>query len=349
MDYYKTLNIDKNASQDEIKKAYRKLAIKYHPDKNPGNKEAEDKFKEISEAYEILSDENKRKEYDTYGSVGNGPRLDPNDIFSQFFGRSGGFNPFGDIFGGGFGGFNRQSHGSMPIDGKDIYIPVTITLKESYLGASKNILIKEYTTCDSCHGEGGDKAICKHCNGSGMITQRNGFMVMQSTCPHCQGTGKIITNKCKKCNGNGYIPSNKEVSINIPKGCFNGLKLKLNGKGYPGKNGGSYGDAIVILEVKDDETFYRSENNLITSFAVKYSDILFGGEKTINVFGTDVKFTIKKLYDIQKPIIIENKGFKDLRSSNYGQLIIGLYVQMPTKNIDDDIKNKLLDIESKIY
>ena len=354
MDYYKTLNIDKNASQEEIKKAYRKLAIKYHPDKNPGNKEAEQKFKEVSEAYEILSDVNKRKEYDTYGKVGSGPHLDPNDIFRDIFGRSnGGFNPFGDIFGGfsGFGGFGdrQQSTSSTAIDGNDINIAISISLKDAYHGCSKEINLNEYIECSSCHGEGGTIGTCKHCNGTGMFTQRNGFMIMQTTCPECHGIGKHVISKCSACNGTGYKTNNKTVSINIPKGCFSGLKLKLSGKGYPGKNGGAHGDAYIIVEVKPDTgEFHREHNNLITYYGIKYSDMLFGSEKTINVFGDIVKFKIPKLYDIQKPIIIENKGFKDIRYNNYGQLIICLYIEIPKKDISK-IKNKLLDIEKEIY
>lgn len=351
MDYYNILNIDKKATQDEIKRAYRKLAIKYHPDKNQGNKDAEEKFKEISEAYEVLSDPKKREEYDTYGSVGNGPRLDPNDIFKEFFGRSGGFNPFGG-FGDIFGNNHRYSNANykdMPQQGKDTYIKLSISLKESYIGISKEITIKDYSTCTKCNGSGGTTGVCKKCNGSGMFVQRSGFTIMQTTCPHCGGTGTEIISKCTECHGEGYVTSDKKVTVNIPKGSFTGLKLKLANSGYPGKNGGNKGNAFIIIEVLNDNKFNRNQNDLITTYKIKYSDILFGGTKEIDIFGTICNFTIPKLYDITEPIFIENKGFKDLKSNNYGKLIICLCIDIPVKEPTEDIKQSLLDIESKIY
>ena len=351
MDYYKTLNIDKKATQDEIKKAYRKLAIKYHPDKNQGNKEAEEKFKEISEAYEVLSDPKKREEYDTYGSVGSGPRLDPNDIFKDFFGRAGGFggfNPFGDIFGNG----NRHSNTNykdMPQAGKDVYIKLNISLKEAYYGVSKDITVKEYTICNKCNGDGGTTEKCKKCNGTGMFVQRSGFTIMQTTCPYCSGSGIELKDKCNICHGEGYTAKDKNVTVNIPKGSFSGLKLKLSNNGYPGKNSGPSGNAFIIIEVSDDDKFNRHQNDLITTFGIKYSDILFGAKKDINIFDTIVSFNIPKMYDITEPIYIENKGFKDLKSNNYGKLIICLQLDLPKKEISDNIKQEIIDLESKLY
>jgi molecular chaperone DnaJ len=181
MNYYETLGINKTASQDEIKKAYRKLAIKYHPDKNPGNNEAEEKFKEISEAYEILSDENKRREYDQFGRVGNnGPHMSAEDLFSKIFG---GFNPFGSMFN------HQRSHSTnMSQPGKNNNIAISITLENAYYGCTKDIEIDIFNTCIDCHGEGGEKQICPACNGVGMQTQQHGFMTVQTTCGYCQRT-----------------------------------------------------------------------------------------------------------------------------------------------------------------
>jgi len=347
MDYYKTLGVDKNATQEQIKKAYRKLAIKYHPDKNQGNKDAENKFKEVSEAYEVLSDENKRREYDQFGRVGNnGPRMSPEDLFRDIFGGFGdGFGPFGSMF----GQRNKSNFSSMRQDGKMNNIHLTISLEEAYYGCSKEIEIDAFDSCKACNGEGGEISKCSHCNGTGMQIQQNGFMTIQSTCRYCGGIGKTIIKKCNKCNGLGFTSKKEKLKINIPKGADDGNNLRVPNKGFPGKNGGNFGDLIISLHLKEDLLYKRIDNDLIYTCNVKMSEILCGANKIIKIFKDDISFTIKELYDISKPIIIENKGFKDLRFNNYGNLIICLNILLPDKKISNENKDALLKLEKLIY
>lgn len=351
MNYYNILGINKTASQEEIKKAYRKLAIKYHPDKNPGNKEAENKFKEISEAYEILSDENKRREYDQFGSVrgNNRPHMSPEDIFKSFFGAGGqnpfGFNPFESIFGK---QRNNQNYANMPLQGNINTINVNITLEDAYYGCTKDILIDSFNTCSACHGEGGDKHTCPVCNGSGTHIQQHGFMTVQTTCPQCNGQGKLIIKKCNKCNGSGFTITKESIKINIPAGANNDIQLRVAGKGYPGKNGGNHGDLIISLNVEDNIKFTRNNDDLIYMCHVKPSDILCGNTKNIQIFNENISFNIPELFDITQPIIIPNKGFKNVKTAISGYLIIYLNILLPNK-LSPGNKQKLLDLEKIIY
>lgn len=343
MDYYKILGVDKTASQDEIKKAYRKLAIKYHPDKNPGNKEAENKFKEVAEAYEILSDENKRNEYDRFGSVGNNNRINPEDLFRDIFGNHRGFNPFEDLFG------NASHRRSAAAKGQTLYTNVEITLEESYTGCNKEISIDSFDICTECNGTGGEYSKCDKCDGSGMFVQRSGFMVMQQTCPKCNGSGKIISKKCNKCSGSGYTSKKAPLSIAIPQGITDNCNLRIQGKGYPGKNNGPTGDLIVNITIKEDNTIKRIDDDIIYTYKIKPSDIICGSNHQIEIFKNKINFSINALYDMTNPIIIKNKGFKNLRANKYGNLIICLSLDIPKNNISEELKNKLIDLEKLMY
>lgn len=268
-----------------------------------GDKSAEEKFKEIAEAYEVLSDEQKRKEYDMYGSVGNNAgRMNANDIFSQIFGGNG-FNPFENIF----GKFNKSHNPNAPKNGEDILKDVKITLEDSYNGTTKEIEIDEYDVCIHCNGKGGETTICPTCNGRGVYTQQTGFFTVQSTCSHCGGAGVIISKKCTYCKGNGYTSKKSTVTFNIPAGTFSGMLLRIPRRGYPGKNGGIAGDLIFRIDVDNDANFVRNNDDLVTKYNVRLSDILFGNKKTIDVFGNSVTFKINKNQDLTDPIIIENK------------------------------------------
>ena len=246
MDYYQILGIDRNCSQDDIKKAYRKLAIKYHPDKNPSNKEAEEKFKQITEAYEVLSNPEKKQQYDMFGSIDN----------NNFNGRDP-FNPFdiGGMFTGGwqdlFNGMrDRSSRYPRAVKGKDVKINLNIDLEESYKGSVKHINCDIFHICDHCDGEGGTFQQCGHCRGTGMSTMARGGMMFSHTCEYCGGNGKLLQNKCQNCNGTGYTSTKESTTINIPQGIDNGNLLRVAGKGYPGKNGGQTGNLYIQINLK---------------------------------------------------------------------------------------------------
>ena len=268
-----------------------------------GDKSTEEKFKEIAEAYEVLSDEQKRKEYDTYGSVGNNAgRMNANDIFSQFFGGSG-FNSFENIF----GKFNKRHNPNAPKNGDDILKDVKISLEDSYNGTTKEIEIDEYDVCIHCNGKGGETTICPMCNGRGVYTQQTGFFTVQGTCSHCEGSGVIISKKCAYCKGNGYTSKKSSLTFNIPAGAFPGMLLRIPRRGYPGKNGGIPGNLIFRIDVDTAANFVRNNDDIVTKYNVRLSDILLGNTKTIDIFGNSVTFKINKNQDLTDPIIIENK------------------------------------------
>jgi len=268
-DYYEVLGVEKNATADELKKAYRKKAIQYHPDKNPGDASAEDKFKEAAEAYEVLSDANKKARYDQYGHAGvggaagggfGGGGMNMDDIFSQF----------GDIFGGfGFGGGGQSRGGRRVNRGSNLRVRVKLDLKEIAHGAEKKIKVNKYISCDSCHGSGaeggGSYTTCSTCRGTGHVTRVQqtflGQMQTQSVCPSCGGEGKIITNKCKKCAGNGIVKGEEVISLNIPAGVEDGMQLSVSVKGNAAARGGINGDLIVVIEEITHNELKRDVNN----------------------------------------------------------------------------------------
>lgn len=362
MDYYKVLGIDKSASQDEIKKAYRKLAIKYHPDKNPGNKEAEAKFKKLGEAYSVLSDEKKRKQYDTYGTVdGNGFQGNPNDIFKDLFKDIGGFGPFGGGFGG-FGGFggspfgdifgNRQHRNTenYPQQGEDEKTVVDITFEEAYKGCKKEIEIHKHSLCPDCHGKKGEYSQCSHCNGNGMIVEKHGFTIMQRTCPYCGGTGKSLSKSCKTCNGTGYKSINEKLMITIPAGVNTNSKLRVPNMGYPGINGGPNGHLYVIIRTTNEyKNFYRRENDLILTYNTRFDSIILGDHLNIDLFGENFPLNIPAKYDISKPLIFHNKGFVSPGTKNKGDFIICLNLKVPNKDLSDKEIKKLKELAKDLY
>jgi molecular chaperone DnaJ len=237
----------------------------------------------------------------------------------------------------------------MMSQGKPVHKSVTISLQESYYGCSKEIDVDEFTECSSCNGNGGELQTCQYCHGNGVRIQQNGFMTIQTTCDKCGGAGKIISKRCSVCNGTGYNSKKSKITINIPKGIDNGISLRISGKGYPGKNGGQSGDLIVTINIKEELTLKRINDDLLYTYNIKLSDILCGSTKSIDIFSEKIKFTIDKLYDISKPIIIENKGFKSIRGNHYGNLIICLNLMLPNKELSEDTKNKLVELEKEIY
>ncbi len=299
-DYYEILGVAKSASPDEIKKAYRKLAMKYHPDRNPGDKEAEQHFRDASEAYEVLSNEDKRHMYDQYGHAGMkgggfggggfAQNADLNDILNQFFGGGGGgFGGFGGGGGGfgGFGGRQRRADPNAPRQGEDVEIKLTIDFEEAIFGSKREITLSINDTCESCKGSGAEagssRETCSNCRGSGVVQSQSGIfgMMMQDTCPNCHGTGSIIKKPCKKCHGKGLVSARKSFTVAIPAGVDSGMRIRLAGQGNGGTNGGPRGDAYIHFSVRDSDLFEREGNDLICKMALSPALMALGGETKI--------------------------------------------------------------------
>lgn len=349
--YYDILGVDKNASEKDIKAKYRKLAVKYHPDKNKGNKEAEEKFKEISEAYETLSDQNKRSMYDQQLNNPFGNRsgnfnsnFNVNDIFSQFFGGGDPFSSFSN-------GDNRKKQRKENLDLK---IRIPITFEESYNGCQKTIKYTRDNACTEC-----SKNICSNCLGSGIVEhiQRTPFGASRSVinCPHCNGKGYKIKSSCQKCHGKGSIPENVSFTINVPKGSYNGMELKCSGKGKIGLNN-NVGNLFVIIstnERSNDGLFTRENGfDLLTNLNLSYFDLLFGCEKQIKLPNNEIKkFKVPAKFDLSHPFLrIKNCGFKLLTGLNHqenGDLLIHLNLSYPEK-ISEEEKELLNKFDKSI-
>lgn len=340
-DYYNILGVDKNATKDEIKKAYRKLAIKYHPDKNPNDKNAEEKFKEISEAYDVLNDDTKKSNYDNFGDPNS------NGSFGGFGGGFGGFD-FGDIFGGFGGGFNQRTTNK----GDDVYVKVNIDINEVNSGATKNIKYKRNIKCDSCNGYGGDHIPCSKCHGTGRINAQrrmgNTIINTMSNCDCCNGNGYTIKHTCSKCNGKGVVTDNTELNITIPKGCHSGDKFQSNGKGnapYNAGNGGIYGNLFINIEVINKTDFIIDGNNLIYNLYLSYPNIKLGCDVNIKTLDSEIKFKVHPLSKFNEIKRVKGKGLSDQRG-NMGDLMI-VIKEKNIKKLSDEEK-ELLEKLSKM-
>ncbi len=339
-DYYETLGVSKGASEDEIKKAYRKQAKKYHPDANPDNQEAEAKFKEVSEAYSVLSDPQKKAAYDQYGHAafqqggGGGGGFyggfEMGDIFESIFGDSG----FSDIFGGG-GGRRRQG----PRRGSDVHTSLNINFEEAFFGTSKEITLPMNETCGTCNGTGAKPGTlaesCKHCGGSGQerILQQTMFGTMTSvrTCAVCRGEGKIIKEPCTTCRGEGRVRRNKALEVNIPKGIDNGQSIRLSGKGEAGEKGGPYGDLLISINVLPHKVFVRKGSNIYLDMPITFVQAALGDEITIPTLEEQVKYTIKPGTQPGAQHVIKGKGFANVKNPKIlGDLVVTLNVMVPT-------------------
>ena len=351
-DYYEILGVSKTASQDEIKKSYRKLALKYHPDKNPDNKDAEEKFKEASEAYEVLSNADKRKRYDQFGHSGmqSGSDFheysDFGDIFSSFG------DIFADLFGGGARNRRSQKTGPTPQRGHDLAQNIEITLKESYLGCKKELLIYHYVTCDTCSSSGckpGTKPDkCSSCNGTGAVYYKQGFFSFSQPCSKCQGQGFAITTPCQTCKGQSRIQKREKITISIPAGIYDGAELRVRQKGDAGIFGGPSGDLYLRVKVEENNKFWRRNNDLVTTLNLTYPQLVLGCQVEIeNIDGTKHSVKIKKGCPVGEEILIPGKGFPVPGSYAKGNLVIVTQCDIP-KNLSSDTKETLLDYAKKL-
>lgn len=342
-DYYQMLGVEKGASADEIKKAYRKLAIKYHPDKNPGNKEAEEKFKEVSLAYEVLSDEEKRRQYDQFGhdaytsnarggGAGSADYRHAQDIFSQFFGGGGG--SFEDLFGGFGGGGSRRSYNG-PIDGNDLRYDLEIDFEDAVYGADKKITMPRLVDCPDCSGSGCEpgsgKKRCTHCGGTGQQTISQGFFSMRQPCAACGGTGEIIEKPCKRCRGRGRIQVEKSFQLHIQPGVDTGSRLRVPGKGEAGLRGGSAGDLYVFITVRPNDIFERSGNDLLCELPVPVAACVLGGIVDVPTISGKTKMRIPAGTQCGSLLRLKGKGMPSLRGGARGDLHIRVMCETPVE------------------
>lgn len=334
-DFYDILGISKTATQDEIKAAYRKLALKYHPDRNPDNKEAEEKFKEAAQAYEILSNPEKRQQYDQFGHAGPqmgggyGPGMDMNDIFKNFE------DIFGDIFGG---APKRRSNkkGPDPKRGHDLAKELSITLEQAFTGTETKIDLYHSVVCSTCHGKGtsgnSNAQQCTHCQGAGQVNYRHGIFMYSQACPECHGEGFIIPNPCATCKGQSRVQKYDEFSIKIPAGIFDGAELRISGKGDSGVYGGPSGDLFLRIHVMPNKKFTRIEDNLQCTTLLTYPQLVFGCQIEIeNIDGTKELLKIPKGCPVGERLVISNKGFPKIRGKGRGDLIVVTQCDIPKK------------------
>lgn len=347
-DYYEVLGVSKSADATEIKKAYRKLALKYHPDKNPGDKEVEEKFKEAAEAYDVLSNEEKRRRYDQFGHAGVGGAgqggfgggMSMDDIFSQFgdiFGSFGGFS--------GFGGFGGGRSARRVNRGTNLRVKVKMNLQEIATGIEKKIKVKKYVACQHCNGtgakDGKSYSTCSTCKGSGQVTRVQntilGAMQTTSTCPTCEGEGKIINEKCTFCNGEGVLMSEEVISINIPAGVGEGMQLSLSGKGNAARRGGVNGDLIVLIEEEEHPELVRDGNDLLYNVFIGYPEAVLGETVEIPTIEGKVKVKIEAGTQPGKILRLRGKGLPDVNGYGKGDLLAKVNVWIP-KNLSKDEK-----------
>ncbi len=331
-DYYDVLGITKSASKEEIKKAYRKLALKYHPDKTKGDKTSEEKFKEASEAYHVLSDEKRKTNYDQFGHA----------AFEGAGGRGQGFggfdfnsSSFSDIFEDFFGEFGGSSPRRSSNRGNDLRYDVSISLEEAYKGLEKNVKYTTYKKCSSCSGTGaakGSKPIkCDYCSGRGKIRSNQGFFTIQQTCPQCSGYGETIGSPCKSCSGNGKTQGSENVTVKIPKGVDDGTRIRLSGKGEAGSKGGSSGDLYLFISIDNHNIFKRSEENLYYELPISLSNATLGTTVEVpSIDGGKSKIKIPAGTQYGKQFRLKGKGMPLLRKSIFGDLYIRIVTQVPT-------------------
>ena len=345
-DYYEVLGVDKSAAERDIKKAYKRLAMKYHPDRTQGDKAMEEKFKEVQEAYEILTDSQKRAAYDQYGHAG----VDPNrghgggqgaGDFGDIFG-----DVFGDIFGGGRGG--RQSRASR---GSDLRYNLELSLEEAVRGKSVEIRVPTLAECEPCDGTGAKKGssakTCTTCHGQGQVQMRQGFFAVQQACPTCSGKGKIISDPCRECHGQGRVEKTKTLSVKVPAGVDTGDRIRLSNEGEAGENGAPAGDLYVQVHVKQHKIFERDGNNLYCEVPLSFTRAAVGGEIEVPTLEGKVKLKVTPETQTGKMFRLRNKGVKSVRSGSVGDLICKVVIETPV-NLNNRQKELLEELEESM-
>jgi len=345
-DYYDVLGVSRGASEEELKKAYRKLAIKYHPDKNPDNKEAEEKFKELAEAYEVLSDAQKRSTYDQFGHAAFGPGSgagragggfhDPFDIFKDVFGGGAGGSIFEDILGQAFGGGGgRSSSRGGPQRGNDLRYDLEIDFEDAAKGIEKEISFTKLDTCSRCDGkgaaEGAKTDVCSTCRGSGQVAHSRGFFTVASTCPRCNGAGQTISNPCRECGGDGRAQQRRKIKVRIPAGIQGGSRLRSSGNGEAGFRGGPSGDLYIVIGVRPHDLFVRDEDDLLCELPIGFTTAALGGEVEVPTLNGKANLKIPAGTQSGAVFRLRGKGMPNVHGRGHGDLHMRVLVEVPTR------------------
>jgi molecular chaperone DnaJ len=338
-DYYTTLGVNRDASEEDIKKAYRKLAMKHHPDRNPNDKQAEERFKEAKEAYEVLTDAKKRAAYDQFGHAGVDPSAGFGAAGARGFGGPEGFggfaDAFGDIFGEIFGSGGARGRGDGVYRGADLRYNLELSLEEAARGTEAKIRIPALEQCATCHGSGAKPGTqpktCPTCHGQGQVRMSQGFFSIQQTCPHCHGTGKIIPEQCPTCSGAGRVKKHKTLSVKIPAGVDRDDRVRLSGEGEAGLNGGPSGDLYVVINIKPHLVFQRENSDLHCEMPISFATAALGGEIEIPTLDGHARLTVPAETQSGQVFRLRNKGIKPVRSSVHGDLYCHVVVETPIK------------------
>ncbi len=366
-DYYELLGVSRSASPDEVKKAYRKLAMKYHPDRNAGDAAAEEKFKEVSEAYEILSDTKKRQQYDQYGHDGLKSQFGPGgfdfgrdfthgadlqDVLGSIFGGGGGGGGmFDDIFGGGGGGRRRGGRPDGPQTGADLRFDIEIDFEEAAYGSEREITLPISVQCDPCSGSGvapgSKRETCRQCGGKGSVISGGGFFQVRQTCPVCGGQGTIVTNPCTKCGGTGRVKTRKRITLKIPRGVETGSRLRLSGKGEGGVRGGPAGDLYVVIRVQPHALFRRREDDLFLEMPVPFDVLALGGNIDVPTIDGFAKLKVAPGTETGKVFRLRSKGMPSVEGHGRGDLHVQVVTEIPVK-LSGKQKKALADFKENV-